>query len=282
MVATTYMNPYQEDTLRKFPAFASLLLLLGMSIPLRTLAFADGGDSNGSSTSADVPASPAAAASKKSETPFTVGIGVKASTLGIGGEIAFPVTHRSNVRVGFNAFNYNHTFDKDNVTYKGSLDLRSAQATWDLFPVGGFHLSPGVLLYDGNKISANANVPGGKSFTLNNVNYVSDPANPVSGTGKLDLNKVAPMLLLGFGNLVPRSHRHFSATFEVGAAYQGPPRTTLNLSGNVCDPSGLNCRAISSDPTVLANIQSEQTKVNKSASPFRFYPVISFGFGYKF
>jgi hypothetical protein len=228
-----------------------------------------------------VPASPGAA-SKKSATSFTVGIGVKASTLGIGGEVAFPVTHYSNVRFGFNAFNYNHTFVKDNVTYKGSLLLRSAQATWDLFLVGGFHLSPGVLLYDGNKISANASVPGGTSFTLNNVNYVSDPANPVSGTGKLELNKVAPMLLLGIGNLVPRSHRHFSATFEVGAAYQGAPRATLNFSGNVCDPSGLICRPISSDPTVLANIQKEQTKINKSASPFRFYPIMAFGFGYKF
>jgi len=31
------------------------------------------------------------------------------------------------------------------------------------------------------------------------------------------------MVLFGFGNLVPRNG-HFSATFEIGAAYQGPPR----------------------------------------------------------
>jgi hypothetical protein len=280
-----------EDALRKSLAFSSLLLLVSTSIPLRAVALADEGDSNGASAAAKAPANPAAptkksetkkSETKKSETLFAVGIGVKASTLGIGGEVAFPVTHRSNVRFGFNAFNYSHTFDKDNVTYKGSLDLRSAQATWDLFLGKGFHLSPGVLLYNGNKISANASVPGGKSFTLNNVNYVSDSANPVSGTGKLDLNKAAPMLLLGFGNLVPRNHRHLSVTFELGAAYQGSPRVTLNFNGNVCDSNGLNCRAISSDPTVLANIQKEQTKINKSASPFRFYPVISLGFGYRF
>lgn len=267
--------------MRKFPVFASLLLLFSMSIPLRALALADDADSNHASSYPKAPKSQATP-TKKSETHFNWGIGVKVSTLGIGGEAAFPVTHRSNVRFGFNAFTYNHTFGKDNVSYKGALNLLSAQATWDVFPIGGLHFSPGVLLYNGNKISANANVKGGGSFTLSNVDYISDPANPVSGTGKLTLNKVAPLMLLGFGNLVPRSHRHFSVTFDVGAAYQGEPRATLNFSGNVCDPSGLNCRAISSDPTVLANIQKEQAKINKSASPFRFYPVISFGFGYKF
>ncbi len=267
--------------MRKFTVFASLLLVFSMPIPSRALALADDADSNQAASDAKAPERQATP-NKKPATQFHWGIGVKASTLGIGGEVAFPVTHRSNVRFGFNAFNYNHTFGKDNIAYKGALNLRSAQATWDLFPVGGLHFSPGVLLYNGNKISANASVAGGTSFTLNNVDYLSDPANPVTGTGKLTLNKVAPLILLGFGNLVPRSHRHFSVTFDVGAAYQGEPRAALNLNGSVCDPGGLNCRVISSDPTVLANIQSEQTRLNKSASPFRFYPVISFGFGYKF
>src|SRR5690242_15487533 len=38
-------------------------------------------------------------------TPFSVGVGVKVSTLGIGGDIAVPVTRRTNARFGFNAFN---------------------------------------------------------------------------------------------------------------------------------------------------------------------------------
>jgi len=46
------------------------------------------------------------------------------------------------------------------------------------------------------------------------------------------------MLLLGIGNLVPRS-KHFSVSFEIGAAYQGPPRVTLNLSGSACDSNRL-------------------------------------------
>jgi hypothetical protein len=226
-------------------------------------------------------ATPAPAPAKSSESRIAIGVGVKVSTLGIGGEAALPLGHRSNVRVGFNFFNYSHTFDKDGVTYKGTLNLRSVQATYDFFLVGPLHISPGVLLYNGNQLTANASVPGGKTFTLNNVNYLSDPANPVGGTGKLSVYKTAPMVLIGLGNLVPRSH-HFSTTIEVGAAYQGPPRVALNLTGSVCDSTGIFCRNISSDPTVQSNIVAEQTKLNKKASPFRFYPVISFGIGYKF
>jgi hypothetical protein len=110
---------------------------------------------------------------------------------------------------------------------------------------------------------------------------VSDPADPITGTGKLTVYKAAPMVLFGIGNLVPRN-RHFSTTFEIGAAYQGPPRVALNFSGSACDSTGLFCRTITSDPTIQSNISAEQAKLNKSASPYKFYPVLSFGVGYRF
>jgi hypothetical protein len=227
-------------------------------------------------------ASPAVPAKESSEGRIPIGVGVKMSTLGIGGDVAIAVSHRTNVRFGFNAFSYGHTFDKDGVTYGGTLDLRSAQATYDIFLLKGLHVSPGVLFYNGNQVTANASVPGGQTFTLSNTSYISDAANPVTGTGKLSLYKAAPMVLFGIGNLVPRNSHHFSTSFEIGAAYQGPPRVTLNLGGSACDSTGLFCRTISSDPTIQSNIAAEQAKLNKSASPYKFYPVLSFGVGYKF
>ncbi len=263
--------------MRRVSVFAVLLLLINLSEPRLAAAVTDAPDS----AATPAPEAPAAPAKGSSEGRIPIGVGVKVSTLGIGGEVAVAVTHRSNVRFGFNAFNYGHTFDKDGVTYKGALDLRSAQATYDLFFFKEFHISPGVLVYNGNNVTANASVPGGKSFTLSNTNYVSAAADPIAGTGKLTVYKAAPMILFGIGNLVPRS-RHFSTSFEIGAAYQGPPRVTLNLSGSACDSTGLFCRSISSDPTIQSNIAAEQVKLNKSASPYKFYPVLSFGVGFKF
>ena len=101
------------------------------------------------------------------------------------------------------------------------------------------------------------------------------------GTGNLHFYKVAPMLVFGFGNLIPRNNRRFSISFDVGAAYQGPPRTVLALTGSACDSNGLNCVPVS-DPAIQSKIVAEQGKVNRSASAARFYPVLSIGFGYKF
>ncbi len=264
--------------MRRVSLFAVVLLLMNVPAARLAAAMPDPGDSSSPPTSA---ADPAVPAKESSEGRFPIGVGVKVSTLGIGGEVAVAVSHRSNVRFGFNAFSYGHTFDKDGATYKGNLVLRSAQATYDLFLLRWFHVGPGVLVYNGNKVNANVSVPGGQSFTLSNTTYVSDAADPIAGTGKLTVYKAAPTALIGIGNLVPRS-RHFSTSFEIGAAYQGPPRVALNLSGSACDPTGLNCRSINSDPTIQSNIAAEQTKLNKSASPYKFYPVVSFGVGFKF
>jgi hypothetical protein len=266
--------------MRRVPVCAAVLLLASVSASRVAAAKPDSPDSS-TAPAAARPEAAAAPAKESSEGRIPIGIGVKVSTLGIGGDVAIAVSHRTNVRIGFNAFRYGHTFDKDGVTYKGNLDLRSAQATYDMFLLKGLHISPGVLFYNGNQVTANASVPGGQTFTLSNTSYVSDAADPVNGTGKLTVYKAAPMLLFGIGNLVPR-RGHFSTSIEIGAAYQGPPRVTLNLGGSVCDPTGLFCRAISSDPTIQSNIAAEQAKLNKSASPYKFYPVLSFGVGYKF
>jgi hypothetical protein len=230
-------------------------------------------------------ASAAAVASRPEGPGFShrPAIGFKTSLLGFGGDFAVPVTQRSNVRVGFSTFNYSRGFDKDGVSYSGKLGLTSVQALYDIFPFGGgFHLSPGALLYNCNQLSGKATVPGGQSFTLGGTEYISDPTNPLSGSGKMAFSKAGPMFLLGWGNLARRSERHFGMTFEIGAVYQGVPRTTLTFGGRACDATGLNCADVTTDPTFQSNVLAEQGKINHSALPARFFPVISLGFGYKF
>ncbi len=259
--------------MRRVSAFAVVLLLMNLPPARLAAAIPDDGDSS----APPAPAAPAVPAKESSEGRFPIGVGVKVSMLGIGGEVAVAVSHRSNVRFGFNAFSYGHTFDKDGVTYKGTLDLRSAQATYDLFFLKEFHISPGVLLYNGNNVTASASVPGGQSFTLSNTNYVSDPADPVKGTGKLTVYKAAPMLLVGFGNLVPHS-RHFSTSFEIGAAYQGPPRVTLNLSGSVCDsPACFAGRSAPIQPSRPTSLPSKQslTRAHRPTNFIRCYRLAS-------
>lgn len=211
------------------------------------------------------------------------GVQFTSGTLGFGGQAATAVLHRANVRVGFNYFTYNFPhFGKDGATYTGSLNLRSFEAEFDYYLLWGIHISPGGLLYNGNKISASANMPGGTTFTLGGTSYTSDAADPVHGTGALPLNRAAPMVKLGFGNLLPRSRRHFTYNFDIGAVFQQAPKVTLSLAGTACPSGGGACVNAATDPTVQTNIASEEAKINKDLKFFRYYPVISFGFGWKF
>jgi hypothetical protein len=214
----------------------------------------------------------------------TFAAGVKVSTLGAGAEAAVRLTHRTNVRAGFNMIDYSRGFNKDGVAYNGQLSFKTLEAHYDIFPwAKSFHVSPGVLVYAGDPITATAAVPANQTFTLGGVNYSSDPANPVTGRGKIDFNRAAPMITAGWGNLISRQEgKHFSVPVELGVAFQGSPRASLGLAGSVCDSTGFNCRAIASDPTVQANVVSEQGKIDNSMSFFKAYPIISVGLGYKF
>ncbi len=213
------------------------------------------------------------------------GIGVTASTLGAGIQAAASVTKYSNIRGGFNAFNYTDSFTKDGINYSGTLKLRSGQVTWDqYFPhLGGFHISPGALIYNGNQGNATANVPAGQTFSLGSTTYYSSSANPVNGTGAITFRKAAPMVLIGFGNLVPRSSRHIGVSLEAGVVFEGSPNAKLSLAGSSCLVSATaGCVNAATDPTVQANLLSEQTKLNNDLGPFKYYPIVSLGISYKF
>jgi hypothetical protein len=241
---------------------------------------------NSTSTPCDMVASndssdPQAPRHAKSGEAGLIGVGIRLSTLGAGAEVGVSLSNRLSVRGGFNIFQYSRGFNHDGITYTGQLNLRSGEAHLDWYPLGHtFHLSPGLLVYNDNGATATANVPGGSSFTLGGTTYTSDPSNPITGMGKLDFVKVAPTAMFGFGNLVPRS-RHFTFNLEWGVVFQGSARTKLNFTGNAC-PNGTNCVNAATDPTVQANILAEQNKINNKLSPFKYYPVISTGFGYRF
>jgi hypothetical protein len=230
------------------------------------------------------PSAAVSPASSASEYGGPVGVGVKASTLGVGGEIAVRVTRRSNVRAGFNMISYNRGFNKDGIAYAGQLSFKTFEAHYDIFPFAkSFHVSPGVLVYAGNPITATASVPGNQMFSLGGMTYYSGPINPITGGGKIDFNRAAPTITIGAGNLVPRNRsKHFSVPFEVGVALQGSPKATLVLAGNACDSPGMNCVSAATNSGIQSNILSEQTKINSSMSFFKAYPIISVGVGYRF
>ena len=216
--------------------------------------------------------------------PFSrLGVGVQAGLLGPGIEVATPLFRGLNLRVGGNFLDFSHSGATSGVNYAANLRLRSAVGSVDWYPWGrSFYVSPGALVYDGNEITGNALIPAGDSFTLNGTDYVSDPADPVNGSGSLKFPRLAPKFTIGWGSLVPRGERHVSFPFEMGFAYLGQPTTVLTFAGSVCDSGMQGCQSIASDPTAQANVAAEQQKLQKDANYARFFPLISQGFALRF
>jgi hypothetical protein len=234
-------------------------------------------------TATETTPTPAAQPSARPEKAGRIGVGIKVSLLGAGIEAAARVNRHSNVRGGFNMITYDRTFHNDTNTYGGQLAFKTIEAHYDWFPfAGGFHVSGGLLAYIGDPLSATIST---KSFKLNGTTYYPQSSTTmITGTGKIDFDRVSPTITIGRGNLVPRRHnKHFTVPFEIGVAFQGPPKATLNLNGEVCpNQVGTNCVPAATDPTVHKNILAEQNKLNNDMSFFKEYPIISVGFGYKF
>jgi hypothetical protein len=239
-------------------------------------------------TAAAVP-EPGALPQVSTEREPLVGIGVRLSTLGVGPEVAVRVLGRANVRAGFNLLGFGYNFNSSNgINYSGALHFRSAEAHFDYFLFRSLHISPGVLLYNGNNLTANAVLPPGQTFTAGGTQYESSSASPITANLTANFNKVAPEILVGIGNLVPRGNRHWSINADFGVDYEGAPKIAFGLTGVACLPpntSGPFCVNAATDPTVQSNVAAQQATYNHDVSTkvyYRLWPVFSTGFSYSF
>jgi hypothetical protein len=225
---------------------------------------------------------PQAAKESRSIRPFrSVGVGFTANSLGASAELATPVSRSFNLRSGVNVFAFDYPFTIDGVNYDARLHLKSSGTMLDWFPRHrGFHISPGVL-YVKNTLTAGASVGAGQTFVLGSQTYINSVDDPVGGSAMVVFpRRVAPMLLLGFGNMIPRSGRHLSFPMEFGAAYTGAPVISVALNGTACSQQG--CLAFAQNKQAQASVQQEVYKLNEDLKRLPAYPIVSMGVAYHF
>jgi len=232
-----------------------------------------------------------------SERPFSrVAVGGGLSTLGIQLQLTTNLGSHLNLRGGGNFFNYSTNFTSSGINATAKLTLGSARASVDFYPFRqGLRISPGLLFYNGNQLTATAAVAGGTSFTLNGQTYYSGNTNsttgtaPVNGNATLGLNTTKPAFTItaGWGNTIPRKG-HWSFPFELGVAVIGAPTLNVNLGGWACyDQAQTECANIASptDPIAIAiqsNLQAQVTKWTSDLNPLKTYPILSGGVAYSF
>jgi hypothetical protein len=221
--------------------------------------------------------------------PFShIGAGITVGTTGVGGEIAVPYGAYWNIRAGLSYLGYSQTFQTTSSPLTaspvdGHLRLGGARLGVDWFPLaGGFHVSLGVWVPNFTQASARLNLEPGKTLTIEGTDYTTDSTNPFRGTGRSAINPIAPVLTVGWGNLLPRDYRkRFSFPVEIGAAYVGSPTVKVTTAGDIC--TAQVCRPAASDAGFNQNLNTAIRDLNRNLNAYaRFFPVISAGIGYRF
>lgn len=217
--------------------------------------------------------------------PFThLGTGVTLGTTGVGVEAAVPYGAYWNIRAGVSYLGYSDTFKTGTSPLDGHLRLGGVRLGVDWYPrAGGFHISLGMLVPNLTQARASINLQPGQTLKVEGATYTTDAANPFRGSGHSEISPVAPVLTVGWGNLIPRDyHQRWSVPIEIGAVYEGPPTVHVSYTGDIC-PVAESCRPAAADPGFNDNLNTAIREANSNLDRYaRFFPIITVGVGYRF
>jgi hypothetical protein len=233
--------------------------------------------------------------------PFSaVAFGGGMSLMGVNLQAATNVNRYLNLRGSGNFFNYTaNNISTNGFDLTGKVNMATAGVSLDYYPIPrmGFRVSPGMLFYNQNGISATASPAVGTSFSLNGQDFYSEAGTPLTVTANLGLNahKQAFTLTTGWGNMIPRKRKdllfgHLSFPFEIGAAFTGVPTLDMTLKGGICTQlpgqTALTCDLMT-DTTpnsvgalAQSQLNTQLTTWRKDLNPLQVYPIFSFGVAY--
>lgn len=193
-------------------------------------------------------------------------------TTGIGFHARLPINENFSARLGLGYLGYNTHGSTDNLNYDLDLKANTYDALLDWYPKkeSEFRVTGG-LSYNGNRIDVRARPNASGNYTLQGNTYSA--ASVGSVTGKVDFNKIAPYLGVGWGRS-SKKERGWSFSGDLGVLVQGSPKTSLRASG--CTAGAAVCNQFNAD------VARENAALQDEVSKFKLYPVLRIGINYKF
>lgn len=191
--------------------------------------------------------------------------GVRAGTLGLGGEVSFGLTRMIAVRGGIGAIPYSYENDFEGVNYTVSAPERIWNIGVDVYPFGGgLRLSAGFL----NRPAYELEARGQQQAEIGGQVFNGD----LDITGELsNERKTAPYASIGFGRATGRG---FGLFVDLGAAFMGDGR--IDLEGTCTETgSGQPC------PGFASALQDEEDEANAALDDFgsfvKVHPILQVG-----
>ncbi len=189
------------------------------------------------------------------------GMGVRAGSLGFGGEAALGLTRFLAVRGGIGYFPLEVSLDYSGVDYSVTLPSGMATVGIDLYPTGrSFRLMAGFLARHGDTKIESGDLGQGPPVQIGDSEY--DQAGVIKGVLKTE--STAPFFGIGLGR---HTAPGFGVSLDVGVALVGKPQVELSASG-----------PISEDPRLAADLQKEERNIQEDAKGIlEYWPVLSLG-----
>ncbi len=194
------------------------------------------------------------------------GVAGRLGTLGWSVEVVQSLQPTVNLRLGLNRYHGDYTGTEDQVDYTIDVNLHSVSLLADWHPYDGIFRVTGGVLYNRNKID----VIGKPNDSLRIGDSSYSPAAIGTLVYNVSFRKIAPYLGFGFGNAL-RQARTFSFVIDFGLVFHGFPNVDISASG-------LSALL----PGFQADLAQEERELEEDLQPFRYYPVIAFGFTYRF
>ena len=176
------------------------------------------------------------------------GVGVRAGTTGIGGDVAWSLAPTLSARIGYSALSLNRDTSTDTVHYDGKLKLSNFNTFLDFSPLGPLRLTGG-LIFSGNKYDVSGDSGGGR----------------IAGTVKPG-RSAAPYLGVGYGNVSGMGVNFYA---DLGVMFQGSPKASLHAE---CGALGAAACA-----SLQSQAAAEQGRIEDKLKNFKYYPVLNVG-----
>ena len=195
--------------------------------------------------------------------------GIKAGTLGIGGEIGYRPFSMFGARIDGEAFSFSDDgIRAGHTNYNATANLESYGALADLYPFGeSFRITAGMRLNE-NDVTGQS-----QSVTVGGLTV------PTSGFGtenaRLTFDKLSPYVGVGWGGAITPG---LNFTSDIGVMFHGNPKASVTASPNAAGAALLAATGTNLNATVASDRASLQSAVNG----YDYYPVIELGLTYKF
>jgi hypothetical protein len=205
------------------------------------------------------------------------------SSLGVGEHVSTNLSPRLDVRLFENFFPVNHSFSQSDFDIALHIRFANAGVAADYYPFHRpFHISPGLLFYNRNRVNASLKAQPNAVFTINNIDWFSDNADPVHGTGRLDLGGSGFMITAGYGRITSHTEKHWTFPFQAGVAFIHTPKAEFNLAGQICNGDGTGCQPAATFPGFANALAAQLVTWNKDVSPYHIFPIVEGGVAYTF